>query len=410
MEEPTGARGAVLVVPTSTAGQRGPLAALVSTAGWAAGARRVLGASWIVTPSGVADPVEARRRGSAPELASSVAGGWRSRLPTVAKTLAKDVRSATHAGRFHVDAAGPWRGTELAFVWQRHELFHRAGVDLAVELGVPSVLFVPATPVWEAARWGVRRPGWAALAERFGEAPALRGASLVAAGSDEVAEQVVRLGAREDRVLVTPTGVDLDLFPTDLDGEAVRRALGLEGRFVVGWAGSFRRFHALDLAVEAMAAVPGAVLLLVGDGPERPRIEALAAQRDVEVAVTGTVAHHDLPAHLAAFDVGLVQAADAGSFHYSPLKVAEYLAAGRAVVAPRVPQLADRLIDGTEAVLVAPGSAEAIATALVALRDDPARRAVLGAAGRAAAERDWSWDTQVERIVAHLDARPPHPR
>jgi len=362
----------------------------------------VLGRSWIVTPDGVVDPAEARRRGSAPHLTAPAARGWKQAIPTVAKTAAKDLRQVQRGRRLHIDGAGPWVGTDLAFVWQRHELFHTAGIDLARRLGVPSVLFVPATPIWEARRWGVRRPGWAHLAERQGESPSLRGATLVAAGSDEVAEQVVRLGAAEDRVLITPTGVDLDLFVATLDGTAVRQRLGIADRFVVGWAGSFRRFHALHIAVDALVGLEGAVLLLVGDGPERSTIEMLARDRDVDVVSTGVVSHDDLPAHLAAFDVGLVQASSADSFHYSPLKVAEYLAAGRAVVAPLVPQLADRLIDGVEAVLVPPGDPLALAEALRSLRDDPERRAEIGLAGRAAAEREWSWDHQIDRIVARL--------
>jgi glycosyltransferase involved in cell wall biosynthesis len=407
VEQPTGARGAVLVAATATAGQQGPVAALVSTAGWAAGAQRVLGASWIATPSGVIDPSAARRRGSAAELAAPPSAGWKQHLPTVAKTAIKDLRQARRGRRFRVPAAGPWSGHEVAFVWQRHELFHTAGLDLADELGVASVLFVPATAVWESARWGVRRPGWAGLAERWGEAPSLRRATLVAAGSEEVAEQVVRLGAEERRVLVTPTGVDLDLFPPDLDGRTVRDRLGLGDRFVVGWAGSFRRFHSLDLAVEAVAQVDGAVLLLVGDGPERATIEQLARSRRVDVITTGTVAHPDLPAHLAAFDIALVQAAAGAGFHYSPLKLAEYLAAGRAVIAPDVPALAERFVDGTELVLVPPGDVEGLATALRSLRDDPTRRAELGAAGRTAIERDGTWEHQVARIVDRLDELAP---
>lgn len=396
------ARSAVLVLPTATSGQQGPVAALVSTAGWAAASARVLGSSWIVTPGGLLEPAEARRRGSAPQLTAEP-GGWKRRVPTVAKTAAKDLRTLARSRRSFVPATGPWDDAEVAFVWQRHELLQTPGIDLAERLGVPSVLFVPATPVWEAARWGVHRPGWSGLAERFGESPSLRRASVVAAGSDEVAEQVVRLGARRDQVLVTPTGVDLDLFPVDLDGRAARERLGLGDRFAVGWAGSFRRFHALDLAVDAVARVEGAVLVLVGDGPERPAVEARARQAGVEVVATGTVAHAALPEVLAAFDVALVQSPAADAFHYSPLKVAEYLAAGRAVVAPDVPQLADRLIDGEEVVLVPAGDVAALADALADLRDDPARRERIGDAGRRAAERDWSWDHQVARIVARIE-------
>ena len=71
-------------------------------------------------------------------------------------------------------------------------------------------------------------------------------------------------------------------------------ALGLDGRFVVGWVGSFRRFHALDQLFDALVGIEDATLLLVGDGPERPRIELLARSRNVATVFTGTVPHDEL--------------------------------------------------------------------------------------------------------------------
>ena len=139
---------------------------------------------------------------------------------------------------------------------------------------------------------------------------------------------------------ITPTGVDPELFRTAPDRDAARRRLGLDGQFVVGWIGSFRRFHALEQAVDAVAGLDGTTLLLVGDGPERARVERLARERGVAVRCTGTVPHDEIPEHLAAMDVALVLASSERAFHYSPLKLAEYLAAGLAVVAPRAGALA----------------------------------------------------------------------
>jgi glycosyltransferase involved in cell wall biosynthesis len=398
-------RAAVFVLPTSTAGQQGPVAAWMSTAGWAAAARRVLGSACIVTPGGVVEPEEARRRGSAPHLATNGVTGWRRRIPDLAKTAFKDARAWDRARRFRVDPT-PFADLDLAFVWQRHELFHKAGLDLARALRVPSVLFVPATHMWEARQWGVRRPGWHGVAERAGEAPALRRADVVACGTAVVAEQVERLGARADAIVVTPTGVDLDVF-ADADADAgagVRRRVGLADRFVVGWVGSFRRFHALEQAIDALAGVDDAALLLVGDGPERSRIEEYARRRDVALVCTGTVVHTELPPFLAAMDVALVLARADATFHYSPLKLAEYLAAGRAVVVPRVPQLVARLADGVDAVFVEPGDVADLAAALRRLHDEPALRARLGTAARLAAEGQWSWDHAVRQVLAKLRA------
>jgi glycosyltransferase involved in cell wall biosynthesis len=378
------------------------VAALLSTAGWAAAAERVLGRAWVVTPGGVLTPAEARRRGSDPRLRSPAAPSLRGRLPPVAKTAVKDAHNWRRRRRFSVEVDGPWRSSDVAFVWQRHELFHTAGLKLGRRLDVPSVLFIPAAQVWEAAQWGITRPGWGRWVERRGERPALVGADLVACGTEEVADQVRRLGVPDARMLLTPTGVDLDAFGDPPDPAPLRARLGLDGRFVVGWVGSFRRFHAVEQAVEAAATVPEASLLLVGDGPERARIERLAHDRRVHATFTGTVPHHELPAHLAAMDVAVVLAQQSAPFHYSPLKLAEYLAAGLPVVAPAAGQLAQRLTDGVDAVVVPPHDVAALGAALRRLRDDAEERARLGKAARAAAEAHWSWDEQVRRVSEAL--------
>jgi glycosyltransferase involved in cell wall biosynthesis len=392
--------GAILVLPNTTTGQQGPVAAWLSTAGWASAVRRVLGDAWIVTPDGPIDPDEARRRGSHPRLSGSRSARWRRSIPTVVKTAAKDGRRWMRSRRFRVDRDGPWREADVRFVWQRHELFQVAGIELARTLGCPSVLFVPAPLVWEAAQWGVRRPGWGDWLERVGEEPALRRADLVACGSEMVAGWVRRLGVPDKRIVITPTGVDLDLFTERPDPGPIRRQLGLEGRFVIGWVGSFRRFHALEQAVDAAAQIKDAALLMVGDGPERHEVERLAGSLGVAAVFTGTVPFAELHEYRAAMDVALVLAERNDAFHYSPLKLAEYLAAGLPVVAPRVAQCTERLHDGVDALLVPPGDAHALGEALRYLHDDPTARAALGVRARAAAEERWSWDDQVRRILA----------
>jgi glycosyltransferase involved in cell wall biosynthesis len=394
--------GAIFVVAGPGTREQGPLAALLSTAGWAAAAERVLGRSWVVSPDGVFTPEEARRQGSDPRLSSPRRPTVRRRLPGVAKTAAKDILHWRQSRRFDVDADGPWSSTRVDLVWQRHDIFHTAGLDLARRVGVPSVLFVPAAKVWEAEGWGTTRPGWGSWLERRGERPALLGADVVACGSEAVVEQVLRIGVPSRRVLLTPTGVDLELFAELPDPTPLRRSLGLHERFVVGWVGSFRRFHALEQAVEAVAEVPGAALLLVGDGPERARIERLAHDLGVSATFTGTVPHDQLPAYLAAMDVAVILAPRDEPFHYSPLKLAEYLAAGLPVVAPAAGQLPRRLTDGADSVVVAPHDVGAVAAALRRLRDDPEERARLGKAARAAAEAEWAWDHQVRRVVEAL--------
>ena len=99
-------------------------------------------------------------------------------------------------------------------------------------------------------------------------------ADVVAAGSEIVAEELARLGVEERRIVITRTGFDPEVFGGPVDRPAERQRLDLGDDFVVGWVGSFRGFHELDLLVEAVAEIgernePRSTLLLVGDGPEQ---------------------------------------------------------------------------------------------------------------------------------------------
>jgi glycosyltransferase involved in cell wall biosynthesis len=392
----------VFVLPTSATDQRGPNGGWISTAGWAAAAERVLGHAWIATSRGVLTAEEVRRSAAAETSPAPNGRRVRRALPTVVKTAAKDVRQWRRARHFEVPPSGPWSDAEVCFVWQRHDLFYEAGLDLAARLRVPSVLFVPALIVRQAEQWGVRRRGWGRPLERRAEVSSLRRAALVACGSDLVAADVVRLGVDEQRILVTPTGVDLALFEDAPDRDVARRALGLRDEFVVGWSGSFRAFHALDQLVDAAARLGPVTLLLVGDGPERPRIQALADERGVDARFTGMVSHHRVPALLAAMDAGVVLGRADEPFHYSPLKLAEYLAAGLPTVAPAAPHLMAQLDDRHGVSFFVAGDVTTLAARLAELRDDPAGRARRGQRARAGASA-WSWDAQIVEVCTALE-------
>jgi glycosyltransferase involved in cell wall biosynthesis len=407
-ERPTD-RGAVVLMSVPLRGQTGPVAVWITASGWASASQRILGAAWLVTPNGVIEPERAVQLASRPGGAAQ--GPRRSVrwLPLTVRTLLKDVRDAVRAHRFR-DAGlqGPWADVESGFVWQRHDLFQSVGVRAARRLGLPLVLFVDAPVVWEARHWGVRRPGWGRLLERIAERPRLRRADLVACVSEEVAAQVQRLGVPRERVLVTPCGVDLERFTPHADSDGVRSRYHLDkASFVVGWTGSFRQFHGvevlLDAASDLRSRIPELALLFVGDGPERRRLEGLAAERGLHnVVFTGTVAHEEIPAHIAAMDVAVLTAPGDADFHYSPLKLKEYMACGRAIVAPNVGQIPSALSHGSEGLLVAAGDSSELAEALTTLRDRPSLRGDLSAAALARVRTEGTWDHQVERVLARL--------
>ncbi|MFQ5947476.1 MAG: glycosyltransferase [Acidimicrobiia bacterium] len=401
--------GAVFVLPISSGGRWGPSAPWITTAGWAAAAQRRWGGAWIVTPEGRLSPEEARDLATRPpERTKPRLGRWRRLVPQVVTTGLKDIRSRREARRFRDEVlAEGWDPSAVGFVWQRQVLFHTAGIDLARRCGVPSVLSVHAPLVREAASWGIKRPGWASLLERVGERPQLKAADVVACVSEEVAAAVTDQGVPEDKIAITPNAVDPDHFrPTDPE-ERLRGALGLDGMFVVGWSGSFRRFHGVDTAVRAVADLQDELrdlaLLLVGSGYQQRKIQEVVDELGVRRAIfTGTVPYRELPRYINLMDVALVLASGT-EFHYSPLKLREYMACGRAVVAPLVGEATRLLREGVDALLVEPGNKDELVRAVRRLYEDDELRTRLGIAARDLAVREFSWDRPLEAALQALE-------
>ncbi len=404
--------GVLILMPKDARRATGPVSVWLTAAGWTDAAKEAHGTAWMVTPSGILDGDVARRLATtAPRATLPPAAGWKRLIPTTLKTLRKDALSWRHARAFReAGLRGPWEPDGPLWIWHHHEPFHDSGFVAKRRFGCPVVVFVDAPTVWESSQWGVKRPGWGRLLERYGEAAQLRDADLVACVTEEVADEVIRLGAPPDRVIVTPTAVALDRFHEGVSGAKVRARHGLDGRTVIGWVGTFHKFHGLDLLIEAYAPLErertDISLVLVGDGQDRPRIEELVVSLGLQhVVFTGAVPQDEVPSHLAAMDVATVVDPGTGSFHYSPLKLKEYLACGRAVVAPASGQVSRYVEDGTHALLVPAGDAQALTRALRRLVDDPQLRASLGTSGNALVRETGTWMHQLRAVEDALARR-----
>jgi len=182
---------------------------------------------------------------------------------------------------------------------------------------------------------------------------------------------------------------------------------GSDPNTVAVFAGAFRAWHGAIHLVDAIRRlrergrkdIKG---LMIGDGPEWPRVSEAAAGVD-GITLTGAMPHAQIPAMLASADIG-VAPFDIGAhptlaheFHWSPLKVFEYMASGLPVVAPRIPRLATIVEDGKEGILYDGADAGALAEALERASVPEVRRA-LGAAARARAVREFSWDAHCRRL------------
>lgn len=278
-------------------------------------------------------------------------------------------------------------------VYERYSLFSTALATITAGTGIPAVLEVNAPLVDEQRRHRalVDEPGaWAALRAQVGAATA------TVCVSDPVRTWVER-HTGGTRVHTVANGVSVT---------RIRPQPEAPGPPVVTFVGTLKPWHGVaDLIEAATRARTPWRLRVVGDGPERAALAALAADREVAVDFRGAVAPADMPRHLAGSAVGVApypRAEHGDDQYFSPLKVYEYLAAGLPVVASAVGQLPGIVADGQTGLLVPPSDPDALAAALDTLAADPAGRARMGTAARQQAIREHSWAGVVDTIMGLL--------
>jgi glycosyltransferase involved in cell wall biosynthesis len=235
------------------------------------------------------------------------------------------------------------------------------------------------------------------LAERL-ERRAFELASVIVTVSTPLARQVRSLAAAN--VVVLPNGANPYRFDVrHADRAGVRARLGLGDRLTIGWAGILREWHGLDLLLEATVALPDARLLVVGDGPARATLEQRATSLGLggRLVITGRVAYAEMPDYVAAMDIAVVS--DERTGVASPMKLLEYMAMSRAVLAPRLENISDIVRHDGDALLFTPGSARDLSNMLRLLAENPGLRNELGKRARATVERERNWRRIAETVL-----------
>lgn len=233
---------------------------------------------------------------------------------------------------------------------------------------------------------------------------AVAGADAVAVICDGLRADLIARGFPADKIMVSPNGVDMEMFGTPVAPDAAHaEALGLTGKTVIGFIGSFYPYEGLDDLIAAMPMLlernPDIRLLLVGGGPAEDALRAQAAESTAAHAIrfAGRVPHHEVEQYYSLIDIlAYPRKAMRLTETVTPLKPLEAMAQGRLVAASDVGGHRELITDGVTGTLFAADDPAAMAKALADLADardmwDSRRQA---ARMFVAEERNWARNVQ----------------
>jgi glycosyltransferase involved in cell wall biosynthesis len=223
-------------------------------------------------------------------------------------------------------------------------------------------------------------------------------ARIVTTGERLRAQVIEETGADPARVVSFPSGIDLARYAPG-DRAAARGRLGLAADApIVGIVATLRSWKGHRHLLRAMAALAArdAQLVIVGDGPQREALEALAAELPLAGRVRFAGNQADVVPWMQAFDLFCLPSyANEGV----PQALMQAMACGLAVVSTPIGSIGEIVADGQTGVLVPPGDVERLRTAIEALLADPARREALARAARERALARFGEDRMVERMI-----------
>jgi glycosyltransferase involved in cell wall biosynthesis len=244
-------------------------------------------------------------------------------------------------------------------------------------------------------------PGWTAFFRQV-ERRLARSSDVLIAVSPEVRDELVEHGiAPRDKFAVIRLGIPLEDRLGDETAELdYRRLYGIpSSAFVIGWVGRMTGVKDTGAVLEITRATRDrgvdAVICMVGDGPDRERLEQLAHDLGIARASYFVGYQSDVAGYYRLFDAFVLPSVNEGT----PVSAIESLASGTPVVANRVGGVPDVVTDGVNGFLVQPGDFEAAADRLAELASDSRLRARLGEAGRRAMFERYS----VSRLVDDVD-------
>lgn len=290
------------------------------------------------------------------------------------------------------------------FFYQYQADFNYSGSIVKKETGLPFFLQSDGVQSWIKKNWGkLYFPGLQKISEEI----QWESADAIFVVSKELKDQMASLGVDAGKIRVLPSAVDPEQFTPEIDGGAIRRKLGIEDKFVIGFSGSFGHWHGVQIlaqaAPEIIKRIPNAFVLFIGDGLLRPQIEETIKKNNFEndTLITGMLPYESVPEYLAACDVLTTPCVSGGEddiFFNSPVKLFEYMAMRKPTIASDIGQQGEVIEHERNGLLIEQKNPEALADAVCRIRQDIDLSEKISSNARQDAVEKYDW-RQIAKIV-----------
>lgn len=292
-------------------------------------------------------------------------------------------------------------------IHERYNLLGLGGAMASRKLGIPYVLEVNADMIAERDFQGTPEQGARRQFGIWATRYCLNTARKIISVSTHLKDHLVKEWSLDHKkIVVLPNGADTNSFAKQYDTKSIRREFDLNNEPIIMFIGGFYPWHDLSLLLDSFTqvqnSVPDARLFLVGDGRNRAVVEQKIEDNGIQQAVilTGAIEHSRIPQMLSIADVAVAPNIEFFSGHGgSPLKLFEYMAAGKAIVATNTGQVGEIIQDAHTGLLVEPGDVRGFAHSIRVLLADPVKRQCLGQAASRQAAGKHSWKQYAEQLV-----------
>jgi glycosyltransferase involved in cell wall biosynthesis len=326
--------------------------------------------------------------------------GWVGRLKATLPTALYELAEAAYAFVVYHRLMRAIRNFRPDLIYERYALFQPAGVWASRRTGVPLLLEVNAPYAIARRKYGHLSNAWLADGiERF----TFRGATRVFPVTRVLADILERMGVEPRRITVIPNAINPKDFENLPDADTAKAHWGVAGRTVIGFIGFVREWDQLDRIVSWLAAreaTDPATLMIVGDGPVRPALEAQAQRLGIahKLVFTGVLPRSEVPSAAMAFDIALQTALVP---YASPLCLFEYMAIGKPILAPDQPNHHEVLVKDVDCCMYRPDAPHSIELELDRMMADAERRHSIAVEARKTLDRrDFHWSANAGRVLA----------